>query len=291
MPSTETASPPTTGTYDRCVTAGGDTLGSDPSAALTIAGSGGDARATYADANGTVAFDVAAFAAEAGRLAAPATVTDYGFAQCAVGGDGSGLPPDPASYPTAFTSTAGTLVTTAGTAFLAATGTETGSFGSCSTDAAATYWLSCSGGPDVPPTAEAGAPPAFPTGTYACTSGITLDGSAVSENLAGSGTLTLVASGDGISATYGSDTFLSGAAAFDATSATTAVAVAGQTLSAYCSALTPQAQPVAQPFAVTAGALIVDGATLFLAFVGAGSATSSCPVTSFTGALVCTRQP
>jgi hypothetical protein len=92
--------------------------------------------------------------------------------------------------------------------------------------------------------------------------------------------------------------YLSGKLQFAVTSATSAVAVAGQSLDSVCTdySQVPPAQLVSNTFPVTTASLLVVGSTIFLSYTGAaaestggsGSATTTCPAASLVGTVICT---
>jgi hypothetical protein len=297
-------SPPTVGTYTTCargIETEGATSGFEGSASLTISAGSTDSgvTATYTDNHGvTSSFDLEAIGAAAGQLTSNATVTSYAQGLCA-GSSSKGLPTLPTPYPATLSLMSGTMLTASGTAFLAATGTLAGQDGSCSLSTPETYWIVCSDGPDSAPPTESSGTSTFTAGTYQCASAVDVDQQdpmALADQ-SSSGTLSLAADGTKVSIDY-EDVYLSGKLAFDVTSATTAVAVAGQNLSSQCTdySMVPPAQLIPNTFPITAASLVVVGSTVFLSYTGnssessggSGSAMTTCPAASLAGTVVCT---
>jgi hypothetical protein len=301
---TNVVTSPVAGTYTGCargIASEGPISGFEGSASLTIAGSDSDVTATYTDENGVKStFDLAASAAATAELTSNASVTGYGYGLCA-GSSSHGLPTLPESYPATLTAMDGALMTTSGTAILAATGTLAGvdGSGSCSLSTPETYWIVCSDGPTSgAPTSSTGS--GFPTGTYSCVSAVDVaqhDPVAHADQNS-SGTMTLESSTTGVEVRYNNDVYLSGKLQFAVTSATSAVAVAGQSLDSVCTdySQVPPAQLVSNTFPVTTASLLVVGSTIFLSYTGAaaestggsGSATTTCPAASLVGTVICT---
>jgi len=111
----------------------------------------------------------------------------------------------------------------------------------------------------------------------------------------GWGTLTLTQDGADVTAVYSGDSAVTGTLFLTATTATTAIAEANQTMTAPCtvpiSTVTgggPSPTPMTLP--LTAGSLALVGSTLFVSFTGTMDAGSACPGALLAAGLICSKQ-
>jgi hypothetical protein len=212
-------------------------------------------------------------------------------------------PGDTEFFPAQFAAATGTLDATSGAVFLTLEGTiaPIGTPPCTATPAPVSMWIVCGEGEawaPAPPDGGAAAPQ-IPAGTYMCGSeigtydvgnGYTLNGSG-----SGSGTLVITQNGATTTAAYTGNDGTSGTLDFTAASSTSSYAAPGQTLSTPCNApYFPNGPPpldteTPSPLPVTAGALAIDGTTLFLMFSGTMT-NSICPGALKRGALVCSMQ-
>jgi hypothetical protein len=146
--------------------------------------------------------------------------------------------------------------------------------------------------------AGAGAPTSatsrFVTGSYDCSSSVytdvSYDGVQASDAAGSAGTLTLTAVGSSLNVAYSGDTFASGTLDFTITSDSSANPSPGQTIDVACGGYDPTTQMSPHDPTVTqvsAGALMTDGTTLYLAFLGTVPSGTCSGQTSST-ALQCT---
>jgi hypothetical protein len=297
------------GTYTRCAdgshssgpfvgTAGFEASGVE----LTVQDHGSTVTATYLDQNGkTSTFDFDE------TTSTSATLTSAEGTVPGLEGEYTHGPGDSWLYPALMEATAGALMYDEGTAFVALNGTILpGGLGSCGGGPApGSIWLVCDdregGSPSPEPTVTPAPPSAapFPAGAYACSSlvgmydavGATTD-NALSD---GWGTLTLTQDGADVTAVYSGDSAVTGTLFLTATTATTAIAEANQTMTAPCtvpiSTVTgggPSPTPMTLP--LTAGSLALVGSTLFVSFTGTMDAGSACPGALLAAGLICSKQ-
>ena len=255
---------------------------------------------TYADeygANDALTFDWTT--GTSAVLAPGATVLGGSFSgQCVLG------PGDTVPYSAQLTATAGTLDYTSGAVFLTLQGTIAAIDPpqSCSSvaPAPAGMWIVCGEGDGWAPVPPDGAPVApIPVGTYMCGAAVgtydVADGLKDHVAESGAGTLQITRTGLTTTATYTGDT-VNGTLTFSAASSTAAYAGPGQTLTMDCAVpINPEGPPSAGSEApellpIEAGALVMDGTTLYLMFRGTMTSTTSCPGALKAGVITCQVQ-
>jgi hypothetical protein len=287
------------GTYTNCAQGAGsggaflNAAGFESGAALTLAQSGDTVTATYVDQNG--ATQTVSFSMTTGTSAtlSPAGQVLPGFTGLCVKG-----PRDETPYPASMTTRAGALIYNAGMVFITLTGGLQSDAGPCGTLSApeATFWVTCEDrqGGALPSTAKGSAPGTpLAAGAYACTSQVEafarVDGVNQFAGGGGTGTLTLAQDGAQVSAAYAGDAHLAGALSLGVTTAETASADAGQTMTAPCMVPIPAAPgtQTPEPLSVAAGGLAINESTLFLSFAGTMAASSSCPGAQVAGNVIC----
>lgn len=264
--------------------------GFQQNATLTLSPGASGPLATYVDQNGVVlqlAFHDTG--ADTALLASPLLIKPESTAMCVTG------PGITASYPATMAVSNGTMTYDHGVVLVELGGIVSADTGCGSVSSPGNAWFLCEDGP-APSSAAGTSPAAFPVGGYTCTSeaatyyeaqGLKQFLTAGGEN----GKLTLSQSGATLTAEYASDKFVTGTMHLTATTATTAIAEAGQSLSAACyvpagtGSVTPETLPL------SFGALLVDGPTLLLAFAGTMPTSSACGGAKKAGTLVCVKTP
>jgi hypothetical protein len=204
-----------------------------------------------------------------------------------------------AGYPASMSVTAGALTYDAGVVFLTLTGDLRSNAGECGalSQPKASFWVACGDRQDGPAasTDARSAPPAqLPAGQYSCRTQVeTLShNNGRNEYAAGGATGTLILTEDGakVIARYSGDPSLAGTLHFTATTSTSAIADAGQALTAPCTGTLGTRRPgTPEMAAITTAALTMIDSTLFLSFAGAMADSSSCPGTKVAGSLICSR--
>jgi len=276
-----------TGRYTNCASGVFDPMhgsailngsGSHSGAALTVMQDGTTLTATFVDENHvTTTLDFALTGAASAILAPDGQVAPNFATLCVTG------PRIESFVPANLHAMVGALAYDSNTVFVSATGTIVDTdAGPCGVQSApGDFWIACQAadaGAPAPPPVDAGAP-AIPLGEYACTSQVDsyeLVGG-INQYVAdgAEGTLTLTQSGADVTAGYVDDRTINGSLHFVATSATTARAATGQSMDAVCDVpLSPGTSTVRGAMSVTAGTMMLDGATLVVSLFG--SMTSGC---------------
>jgi hypothetical protein len=294
------------GTYAHCArgsyTVDGsslNTVGFVEDAVLVVKQNGTTLTADYVDANGeTQSFDFA-LATDTLATLSPAGQTVTGFTGLCVLGIGYS---NEQPYGAELSATTGALSYDSGAVFITMAGSAEGDGGECGpTFTTAGVWFVCDDGPSSEPIDDA-APslvPDFPVGSYACSSQIgTYYESGGTKQFVASGsdkgTLTLTQTGSDVTAAYSADSFITGTLHFAVTTATTAKAAAGQSLTTPCevpvSVGGPPPSQTPETLPLAAGSLMLDGSMLFLPFTGAMDPSSSCAGAQKAGSLICAKK-
>ncbi len=275
-----------------------NSTGFEPGATLTLEQSGATLGASYVDLGGTTSsFDFAATSATSATLAHAAQVSSGFKALCVLGVGVS----NEQMYPAVLHASAGALTYDSGSVFLSVAGQLKADTGTCGPQAIpAGFWIVCRQGPAAQPV-DAGPPPSVPSlpvGSYACSSQVETryqsGGQTQIVSGGSSGTLVLSQSGAQLTASYSGDPSVAGTLQLGVTTASTANALATQSLTVPCDVPlgTGGAPPPPKPeqLPIAAASLAVDGPTLFLSFSGALGAGSSCSGAEKVGSVICSLQ-
>ena len=299
----EVASSFPTGTYMSCVQGMHNPSGNSflnasgfrEGAVLTVRQSGTTVTSSYGDDNrSTQSFGFSTTTGTTATLTQKGQVIS-GFTSLCVQGPGNEN-----RNPASMTVNNGTLTYNSGSVFLALTGDLRSDAGACGTlsQPGATFWILCTDrqGDALPSIDAAPSPVAqLPAGQYSCATQVDTFASINGRNyyVAGgaSGTLTLTANGSNVTGRYSGDRSLAGTLRFSATTATTAIAEAGQSLVAPCMIPTGTGVPsqTPEPLPIASGALTLTDSRLFLSFAGTTPAGSSCPGAKVAGTLICAK--
>lgn len=291
------------GTYTRCAQGTHNPSGNNfvnvsgfqQDAVLTLSQSGTTVTSTYVDQNGlTQSVNFSTMTGTAATVAQRGQVIPGFSSLCVVG------PGRESRYPASMTVNSGVLNYNAGTVFVTLTGRLQSDAGECGrlSQPGASFWLLCEDRQEgAPPAVDAGPPPAMqlPVGEFKCSTQIETYAlvNGINRYVAGgaSGVLTLAQDGAKLTVQYAGDSSLAGTLRLVASSATTANAEPGQTLSAPCMVPARTGLPSAtpEPLPVAAGSLTFIDSTLFLSFAGTTAAGSSCPGARVAGTVICAR--
>jgi hypothetical protein len=272
-----------------------NTSGFQDGSVLALAESGTTVTSSYIDQNGvTQSLSFSTTTGTTATLARRGQVIQGFTSLCVLG------PGKETFHQASMTVNAGTLTYNAGTVVLTLTGALQSDAGACGTvsQSGASFWVLCEGRQDGAfPSVDAGPPPVtqLPAGRYSCSTQVetfaSIDG--LNQYVAGgdSGTLTLTADGSKVTGQYNGDRSLAGTLRFGATTPTTAIAEAGQTLMAPCMVPRGTGLPsqTPEPLPIATGAITLTDSVLFLSFAGTTATGSSCPGAKVVGSLICPR--
>jgi hypothetical protein len=272
-----------------------NTGGFQDGAVLILAQSGTTVTSSYIDQNRvTQSLSLSTTTGTTATLARKGQVIPGFTSLCVLG------PGNEKGYPASMTVNAGSLTWDAGMVFLTLTGDLLSDAGACGTlsQPAASFWVLCKHRQgDALPSIDVGPSPVtqLPAGQYSCVTQVETFASINGLNYhvadGDSGTLTLTADGSKVTGQYSGDDSLAGTLRFGATTPTTAIAEAGQSLMAPCMVPMGTSRPsqTPEPLPIAAGALTLTDSTLFLSFEGTTAAGSSCPGAQVAGSLICRR--
>ncbi len=275
-----------------------DVVGFASGAVLTLVESGETITATYVDEDGNARSYTFATTTSSSASLAPAGQTASGFSGLCVQGPG-----DEGWFPAAMTASTGTLTYDEGIVFVTLDGVLQGDGGACGTESThSSDWIVCDirqGGAPSPEPTLTPVTAQLPGRPYTCSAEIAtyddVDGEMEFVTSGETGTLELAQGATSVSARYTGESDLTAALTFTATTATTALAGAGQSVMTPCTVPVaafggdgPSPTPVALP--IDAASIAVDGETLFVSFAGTMDANSTCAGARMAVTLVCEPQ-
>jgi hypothetical protein len=265
-----------------------NSAGFQDGAVLTLARGGTSLTATWVDQNGlTSAFDFSAAAGTLGRMGDEMS----GFSALCVMGPGNET-----FHPARMTVDAGVLTEDGSAVFVTLTGRLVADAGACGMPSApASAWIVCRDRSEgaLPPAGDGGAASWLAAGRYSCHSQVEsyqlAGGIGQYVGSGGSGALTLTREGAGLTADYAGDTSLAGTLRLQPTTAVTARAGGGQTLTTPCTVPIGMAGGPPDTLPVAAASLSAAGSSLFLSFTGTMGATTACSGAQVAGSIICAR--